>query len=177
MRGAAGHRWAPVIAMWVLALTAVAPSRGAAQVSEPCGLGCAALLGVNGITFATGTATAVGRLQGGYSTFTAAALTWGTAFTAAVGAGVALSGDGGRQRRAIRAAAIGSVGGGLAGLAIESLIGDATATTRLAATLVGAAVGVLAGGIVGAATFDGAGTPAPAANLDAAPAFSVRIRF
>jgi hypothetical protein len=177
MNGAGRHRWAHFVAIWVLALAAVAPSRGGAQVSEPCGVGCAALLGVNSITFATGTATAVGRRQGGYSTFAAAALTWGSAFTAAVGAGVALSGDGGRQRRAIRAAVIGSVGGGLTGLAIESLIGDATATTRLAATLVGAAVGVMAGGIVGAATYDGSGTPAPTANLVAAPAFSVRIRF
>ncbi|MDX1495789.1 MAG: hypothetical protein R3253_17090, partial [Longimicrobiales bacterium] len=115
--------------------------------------------------FATGVTTAVGRLEGGYTTKPGVIVTWSAGFVVAAGAGLALHGDGGRQRRAVYGSAIGAVGGALAGLAVESLVGESTEATRWAASLIGGGVGVLAGGIIGAAGYEGPATPGPTFTL------------
>lgn len=149
------------------------PRTASGQVTDPCDAWCGALLGANAFTFAMGTSVAVGRAAGGFHTVTAGGITWAASFGAVLAAGAGLSGDGHRQRRAVRGAALGAAGGALAGLAIESISGS-TATTRFAATLVGAAAGVVVGGVVGALTHEG---QASRGNPVAAPAFSVSIPF
>lgn len=126
-----------------------------AQFADPCDVTCALTLGAVGFVFATGSTTAVGRARGGFHTARQGMVTWGAGFLTATAAGVALSGEGGRQRRAVYSAAAGAASGALTGLLVEA-IGDSTPTTRLVATLVGAGAGVLVGGTVGALTWDGA---------------------
>lgn len=171
-RGAASATAALAVFVALLLST---PRPASGQLTDPCDAWCGALLGANAFTFAMGTSVAVGRAAGGFHTVSAGGITWAASFSAAVAAGTALSGDGHRQRRAVRGAALGAAGGALAGLAIESISGS-TSTTRFAATLVGAAAGVVVGGVVGALTHEGQasrGNPAAAA----VPAFSVSIPF
>lgn len=151
-----------VLGMSGLAWVGPAADRAHGQLSEPCRLRCALTLGVSSTALATGTMTAVGRLKGGYSTTGQAIATWSLAFAAGAGAGIALGGDGERQRRTIYASALGAAGGALAGLALESLIGESDTASRFAATLIGAAVGVVAGGAIGALTRDAPGGASPA---------------
>jgi len=115
--------------------------------------------------------------MGGYSNPRQGIIAWGSGFVVAAGAGMALSSDGERQQRAIRAAGIGALGGALAGLAVESIFGESTNATRIAATLIGAGLGVAVGGAVGAVTYE---QPDPALAGSAAwlaPVFSIRIGF
>lgn len=132
-----------------------------AQLSDPCEVACAATLGASSFVFAMGTMAAIGRLEGGYTTKTGPAVTFAGAYLALVGAGFALAGNGDRQRRAVYGSAIGAAGGAVAGFAAESLIGESDTASRFAATLVGGALGVVAGGIVGASTYDGVGGQSP----------------
>lgn len=135
-----------------LAMLAALTARPAtAQLTDPCRTACALTLGASSFVFATGTMTAVGRLHGGYSTRRGAIAAWSVGFVAAGVAGVALQGNGERQRDAVYGSALGAAGGAALGLVAGSLVGEATATTRWVGTLIGAAVGVVAGGFVGAA--------------------------
>lgn len=140
-----------LLALGILAITA---RESHAQFSDPCGTGCAAVLVGNSYVFASGTAAAVGRAMGGFSTSRQGIVAWSSGFVMSAVAGVSLSGNGGRQRRAIYAAGVGAVGGGLAGLVLESALGEDTKATRLAATMIGAGLGVALGGIWGAASYD-----------------------
>jgi hypothetical protein len=172
-RRAASRRAAFLTAALAVALPLVVstPRPASGQLTEPCDTWCAVLLGANAFTFATGASVAVGRGAGGFQTVSAGGVTWGASFGAVVAGGAALSGDGHRQRRAVRGAAVGAAGGALAGLALESLTGSTT-TTRFAATLMGAAAGVVVGGVVGALTHEGTDSSAPPT-----PAVIVRIPF
>lgn len=142
---------------FAIALVA-SPGHARAQLTDPCSVACGLTLGASSFVFATGTMTAVGRLRGGFSRRGPAVLSWGTGFVVAAGAGLALHGDGDRQRRAVYGSALGAAAGAVAGLAARSLVGESTAAERVAATLVGAAVGVAAGGLVGALSYE---DPAP----------------
>lgn len=171
-------RWVTVVSLFAVVVTVAAcatPRAAAAQFSDPCDLGCALVLGGASYAFAMGTTTAVGRLNGGFSTSNQGVLTWGLSFAAAAGAGMALAGNGGRQERAVYSAGLGAIAGGLAGLAVEAL-GDSSAATRLAASLIGSAAGALAGGVIGATTYDG-DTGAGAQPAAVAPSLSFAIRF
>ncbi len=139
------------------------------QLSDPCEIACAATLGASSFVFAMGTMAVVGRLEGGYTTKTGPAVTFAGAFVASVGTGLALSGNGDRQRRAVYGSAIGAAGGALAGLVAESLIGESDTASRFAATLVGGALGVVAGGIVGASTYDGVAGQRPTFTVVSPP--------
>jgi len=145
------------------------PSDAAGQFSHPCGLECAVVLGAVSVTFATGATAAIGRLEGGYHTAPQAATVWIIGFTAAGVGGTALSVRGVRQRDGIYGAAIGAIGGAVVGLAAEAFIGHGTSSTRWAASLIGAAAGVLVGGAVGALSAD------PTAEPHATPAFSTPV--
>lgn len=160
----------------VLSLHAFGATEARAQFAEPCDVGCALTLGLSSGIFATGVTAAVGRLEGGYTTKAGVIVTWSAGFAVATGAGIALQGDGGRQRRAIYGSAIGAAGGALTGLALESLVGESTEATRWAATLIGSAVGVLAGGIVGAAGYDGPEAAGPTFTL-VGPTLSLPVGF
>ena len=142
-----------------------------AQFSSPCEVGCATTLAATSFVVAMGTAVAVGRLHGGYSTTRGGISAWLGGFTTVALAGMAMSGNGERQERTIYSAGLGAVGGGLAGLAVGSLIGESDRTSRLAATFVGAATGALVGGAIGAITHD---EPATATLL---PLFSIDVGF
>jgi hypothetical protein len=102
------------------------------------------------VVAATGTVAALGRLTGGLSTTGQAVGTWGASFALVVGGGVALSGNGERQERAVYAAGIGSGVGAALGLALAAATDASDGSRLLASTLIGAAVGVLAGGVYGA---------------------------
>lgn len=144
-----------------------------AQFSDPCEVRCALVLGGSSAAFGTGVMIAVGRLNGGYSTTGEGITTWSIGFAAAAAAGMALAGDGERQRRAIHGSALGAVGGAVAALAVESLVGDGDSASRFAATLVGAALGVAAGGAVAAATHGGDGSAGAPTLTFVGPAFSL----
>lgn len=156
-----------MVVLGISGLAWVGPGAGQArgQLSEPCRVRCALTLGVSSTALATGTMTAVGRLKGGYSTTGQAIATWSLGFAAGAGAAIALGGDGERQRRAIYASALGAAGGALAGLAIESLMGESDTASRFSATLIGGAGGVVVGGAIGALTRDDAGGVSPALTL------------
>ena len=146
----------------LVALVLSQTSGTAAQLSDPCGAACGLLLGSSSIIVATGTTAAVGHARGGFRGTREAAVIWTPVLVVTAGAGLALSGDGARQRRAVRAAALGSVVGLVTGFAIASTSGEATDASRIVATLLGGAVGALAGGVVGAVTHDDSGQdPSP----------------
>ena len=162
----------PMVLVLAAFVSTVVPAEG--QFSDPCGAGCALVLGASSIVFATGTMTAVGRLEGGFSTRRSGVVSWSAGFLAATGAGLGLQGNGARQRRAVYGAGLGGVGGALLGLATGSVLGESTAANRWAATLIGAALGVAAGGIIGATGYDAPQGAAPALTL-VAP--SIRTPF
>lgn len=149
----------------VLAWAGPGSAEARAQLSGPCQVRCALALGASSGALATGTMTVVGRLKGGYSTTGQAITSWTAGFVAAAGAGMALAGDGERQRRAIYGSALGAAGGALAGLALESMIGESDTASRFAAALIGSGLGVVAGGTIGALTHDGAGQPSASLTL------------
>ena len=133
-----------------LALQVGTADVASAQFAEPCAVACALTLGVTGVATATGAVVAIGRLSGGLASSETGVWIGGASLVLVVGGGMALSGDGERQRDAVYGAAIGS--------ALSSVVwlGVAAATDRrdrgrmLAATLIGAATGALIGGVYGA---------------------------
>ena len=155
------------------AATALLPRPARGQFRAPCEVQCALTLGATAYVAGTSALVAWGRASGGVSTSKEAALVWGTGFAIVAGGGVALGGNGARQERAIYGAGLGTLAGTVAGFAVgltrsSSLPG--TRTARLvAATLIGAGVGALAGGVYGALTHDPA-SPIPI------PLFAVRWR-
>jgi len=153
----------------VIAVVASSPAPLDAQFSDPCGVGCAATLLLDSYIVASGTAVAIGRSMGGFSRTSQGVISWGSGFAMTTGAGIALQGDGDRQRRAVYGGAIGGAVGGLIGLSLESAIGGDTSAERLSATLVGAGIGVLLGGVIGAITLDGVEESSPT------PLFSLRL--
>lgn len=136
------------------------PVEARAQLSDPCQIKCAVVLGAASFAVALGTTVSVGRLRGGHSTARQGGVYWTVGLAVGLGAGIALSGNGERQRRAVYAAGIGTLAGSLAGLAVESLSGESSGPRRLAATLIGAAVGALAAGAYGAISYEGPGVGA-----------------
>ena len=152
----------------MLACMTSAPA--SAQLSRPCGATCGIVLGATGLTFATGTLVTYTRFTGGVGTPNEALRIFGVSFGAFVGGAVALSGNGERQERAVYSAGLGAVVGSIVWLALESSRGQSTGARRLAATLMGAAAGALAGGVYGALSYDG-DPLAPGAS------FSVSVPF
>lgn len=129
------------------------PTEVTAQFSEPCELTCAAVLGATGFVAATGTAIALGRLTGGMSTVNQGLWVWGGTFGALVGGGIALSGDGERQHRAIYGAGLGALAGAVAGFTIEALRTRGDEPGVLSGTFIGATTGALLGGVYSALTY------------------------
>jgi len=114
--------------------------------------------------------------MGGFSNPRQGIIAWASGFVAATGGGMLLSGNGDRQQRAVYGAGLGALGGALAGLTAESLFGQSTSATRLAATLIGAGLGVAIGGTIGAMTHE----DVPLGGASAAwvqLAFVIRIGF
>ena len=128
----------------------MSPAHATAQLSEPCAVACGLVLGATGVTVATGALVALGRHTGGISTMNEGAPLFGVSFVAFVGGGLALSGNGARQERAVYAAGIGALAGSLLWLGIESTLDDSDGARKVAATLMGAAAGALVGGVYGA---------------------------
>lgn len=153
----------------VLSLGGADVGNAGAQLTDPCGVGCTLVLSASSFTFATGTMVAVGRARGGYSATDQAILAWTGGFLTAAVTGVALRGNGERQRRAAYGSGLGALGGAVAGVAVESLLEGGMPSRRWAAALVGAAAGVAVGGAIGAVTHEGSDAPAPA--------FSVSVPF
>ena len=153
------------VAALILLLSAPGATEARGQLTEPCGVACALVLGASSATFATGTMTAAGRLRGGFSTTGQAITSWSAGFLLSAGAGLALHGDGGRQRRAVYASGLGALGGAALGVALEAALGESTGTTRWAAALVGAAVGVAVGGALGAVSWEGPTGSAPSFQM------------
>lgn len=138
-----------------------APAEAEGQFADPCRTVCALTLALDSYVVATGTAAVVGRSRGGFSTPRQGIVAWSSGFVVSAGAGMALHGNGNRQRRAVYGGALGAVGGGLLGFALESTLGESTPATRLSAAMIGAALGVVAGGTIGALTVDGVAPTAP----------------
>ncbi len=158
---------------WVVAIGVLAAPCGAgAQLSNPCDLECGLVLGATSFVFASGTATAVGRMNGGFTSTRDGIVAWTAGFVAALGGGILLAGNGERQEQAVYAAGVGAAAGAVVGLATESLLGDSTGATRLAATLIGAAAGALTGGVYGALSWDEELVGAPA---DPVPFMTVSV--
>jgi len=157
-----------VVALALLGLQPPAPA--AAQLTSPCEIGCALVLGATGFTVATGALVARGRHTGGVSSTREVMGVWGGTFVVFVGSGVALSGNGERQERAVYAAGIGALAGSLVWLGIESSLSQSNGARRVAASLMGAAVGAVIGGVYGALSHDG--TDGGQVAL-----FDVRLRF
>ena len=134
-----------------------------AQFSHPCDVPCALVLGASAYTVAMGTVVGYGRMARGYSTRNQPLAIWVTSFAVVAGGGMALSGNGERQERAVYSSGIGALGGGLAGLAVGSTFDERDTSAKLAAVMIGAAAGALAGGIFGALSYDEGDTgPQPA---------------
>ncbi len=157
----AGSVHARAAALGLMVLT-FSPAGARAQLSDPCQIKCGVVLGAASFAVAVGTTVSVGRLRGGYSTTRQGKVYLAVGFVVGLGAGIALSGNGDRQRRAVYAAGIGTLAGSLAGLAVESLSDESSGATRLAATLIGAAVGALVAGSYGAISYEGPGVGASA---------------
>ena len=97
------------------------------------------------------------RTKGGVATTREAAWIWGAGFSMTIAGGVALSGNGERQERAVYASGLGVLAGAAAGWLVGSLGSSDDGPRVLAATLVGAGAGALLGGLVGGATYDASG--------------------
>jgi len=147
---------------------ACAPARASAQFSEPCELGCIAVLGATSFVTATGVAVAAGRMTGGMTSVNQGLLVWGASFAVTTGAGMALSGNGERQERAIYSAGLGTLAGALTGGLLGASLGDDEAH-MISGTMVGAAAGALIGGVVGALTWSAKDAGG------ATPLFSIRL--
>jgi hypothetical protein len=150
------------------------PTAAEAQLSDPCSVECGLVLGATSFVFASGTATAIGRMKGGFTTTGDGIVSWTSGFVLALGGGIALAGNGERQERAIYSAGLGALAGSVVGLATEALTDESTEATRLAATLIGAAAGALAGGVYGALSWEAdpePNNPVPLAT------FSVPVGF
>ncbi len=158
------------VALAVALCGALGPRESAAQFADPCGTACALTLGATGAVAATGAVVAFARLEGGISTTSQAIWTGATSSALVVGSGMALSGNGERQERAVYGAAIGSAAGALVGLVFGSVGGAGDGSRRLAGTLVGAAAGVLVGGVLGALSHERGYTTA-------APVLSISVPF
>jgi hypothetical protein len=139
-------------------LLGVSAPPASGQLSEPCQVTCALVLSAAGFTTATGAAVAVGRWSGGISTVEKGLWIWGTTFAVVVGGGLALGGDGELQERAVYSAGVGALVGAVAGLGIERALSGGDGPRSVAATLVGAAAGALAGGVYGALSHANGGT-------------------
>jgi hypothetical protein len=157
----------------LLALLAFGPADIDAQFSAPCELSCALLLGVTGYAVGTSTLVAVGRHTGGLSSASEAAWAWGAGFVVAVGAGMALSGDGERQERAVYGSGLGLITGSVAGLVSTSLGSEADGARRLAATLIGAGAGAVVGGVIAALTVPADRQPETPVTISRIPVLSV----
>jgi hypothetical protein len=148
----------------VAALVVGAPAKPAsAQFSDPCQVRCALVLGASAYTIAIGTVVGYGRATRGYSTRDVPLAIWGTTFAVVVVGGMALSGNGERQERAVYASGIGALGGALVGLALGPAFGEGDRSSKLAAVLVGAAAGAVVSGVYGALSYgEGAAGARPA---------------
>lgn len=144
-----------VVLLTAVGLALLPPAPASAQFEAPCELACIGVLGATGFVAATGSAVAIGRISGGMSTVNQGILAWGTSFTAVVGGGMALSGNGERQERAVYGAGIGMVSGALTALAFEAIRTEADGPRMLAGALMGAAAGAIVGGVYGALSYDG----------------------
>ena len=161
-RGRPNPNAARVLRLSLLAvtLTAAGPSLGAAQLAEPCEAACAVVLGLSGYAVGTGALVAWGRHTGGISGVGQATRIWGLGFAVTVGAGFALSGNGGRQERAVYSAGLGVLAGSAVGLLIGSRRSEGSGARLLAAVLIGAGAGTLIGGVLGAVSYDDSRGPA-----------------
>lgn len=167
LRAATFGRRGPSRALAVLALAAAVvnaplPIPVAAQLSSPCELTCGLVLGATGFTTATGALVAWGRTSGGVSNISEVAGVWGGTFLVFVGGGIALSGNGERQERAVYVAGIGALAGSLVGFAVASALDGGDRARKVAGALIGAAAGAVVGGVYGALSQDdeaGGGTP------------------
>lgn len=131
-----------------------APAQASAQFADPCELGCIAVLGATSFVTATGVSVAAGRVTGGLTSMGQGLFLWGLSFAATAGGGMALSGNGERQERAVYAAGLGTLAGGAAGGLLGKALGGDEAHV-ISGSLVGAAAGALIGGAVGALTWSG----------------------
>jgi hypothetical protein len=116
---------------------------------------CGVVIGATGITFATGALVAYTRYTGGVSRPGEGIRVFAVGLATYVGAAFALGGNGERQERAVYGAGIGALAGSAVFLAIESLRAESDGARRLAAVLMGAAAGSLAGGVYGALSHEG----------------------
>jgi len=153
---------------WILVALAMLlgrPDSSTAQLSHPCEAACSLVLGLTGVTVATSTLVAWGRHTGGISNTRQGMAAWGTGFALTVGGGIALSGSGARQERAVYAAGLGVLAGAAAGWVVGSIRPGEDRANRWATTLIGAGVGALIGGVYGAVSHDegsgGMGAPVP----------------
>jgi hypothetical protein len=151
------------VALVAALVTAASAAPASAQFSHPCDVPCALVLGASAYTVAIGTVVGYGRATRGYSTRGVALGIGVTSFVSVAGAGMALSGDGERQERAVYASGMGALGGALVGLALGPAFEETDGSAKLAAVLVGAGAGALIGGVYGALSYDGATGTQPAA--------------
>jgi hypothetical protein len=101
------------------------------------------------------------------STVNQGLIAWGSTFTAVVGGGMALSGNGHRQERAVFSAGLGMLGGALTGFALESVRTRGDGPRVIAGSLIGASLGAIAAGVYGAVSYDeeSVADPVPVLNV------------
>jgi hypothetical protein len=158
----------------MLLATWTVPTPAASQFSSPCEVACALTLGGTAAAAATGMSVAWAQVSGGISSRREALAVWGTSFALTAGSGIALAGDGGRQRGTVYGSAAGTVAGSALGMALGTWLGDEATppgVQRVAGALVGAAVGAWIGGVYGALSHGAAEPPGDV------PLFLVTLRF
>lgn len=153
------------LALVVGGLWSARPSPAAAQLSSPCEATCALVLGLSGYAVGTGAVVAWGRHTGGLSTSGQALRLWVSGFAMTVGSGMALSGNGERQERAVYGAGLGLIAGSAVGLVLGSIGSEGDGARRIAGVLIGAGAGALIGGVFGALSYDEGSGPAVAVPL------------
>lgn len=144
--------WLTGLTILLSAIAYAAPAR--AQSPAPCELGTCAVLGLTALTVGTGSVVAYARHKGGVSTMREGLTVWSIGFGVTAVAGIALGGDKGRQNRVASASVLAAVAGGVAGIAIHALGVGNDDSGGLAAALIGAASGVLVGGVYGALSYE-----------------------
>jgi outer membrane lipoprotein SlyB len=149
-----------------------ATSRLTATMS--CRIRCGLVLGATSFTLATGSVVTWGRITGGLQSPSQGKTIWAISFGTSLATAAALYGS--RRERTIYASGLGAAAGALLGFTVEAVAGRGESSTKVAATLIGAALGAVAGGIYGAFSEEESAAGAALA-AQRAPMLEIRIPF
>jgi len=158
------------------------PADASAAVADPgspepgeCRVACGLVFGLTSFTVATGSVVTWSRITGGLSSPSQGTAIWAISFGASLAAGVTVYGP--RRERMVFGSGIGAVTGALVGFTLESLVGPGERSTKLAAALIGAAAGAVAGGTYGALSYESDARAAALLASQRTPLLALRLSF